>query len=245
MEKPSGHLHPITQVIYRAVKIFRELGFTVAEGPEVETEWYNFDALNIPADHPARDMWDTFWLQDGGERKVLRTHTSPVQVRYLEANPPPVRIIAPGRVFRFEATDATHEAQFYQLEMLLVDKEVTIAELKGLIEEFFKRFFGHQTRVRFRPSFFPFVEPGLEVDVSCSNCKGEDPACLVCKGTGWLEMGGAGLVHPSVLVNSRLDPSVWSGFAFGMGVDRLAMIHYGIPDVRLFYSGDERFLKQF
>ena len=231
MEKPLGHLHPLTQVIYRAVKIFEELGFQVITGPERETEWYNFDALNIPANHPAREMWDTFWLRESGERRLLRTHTSPVQVRYLEANPPPVRIIVPGRVFRFEATDATHEAQFYQLEGLLVDKEVTVAELKGLLEEFLKKFFGANIQVRFRPSFFPFVEPGLEVDVSF--------------GGEFLEVMGAGLVHPAVLANSRLDPAVWSGFAFGMGIDRLAMIQYGVPDIRLFYGSDTRFLQQF
>lgn len=231
MESSKGHLHPITQAIARAVKIFAELGFSVVSGPEIETEWYNFDALNIPANHPARDLWDTFWLRGEGERRVLRTHTSPVQIRHLEANPPPTRIIVPGRVFRYEATDATHEAQFYQLEGLLVDKEVTVAELKGTIEYFFKKFFGSQIQLRFRPSYFPFVEPGLEVDVSF--------------GGEFLEVLGAGLVHPSVLANSRLDPAVWSGFAFGMGIDRLVMIEHGIPDVRLLYSSDLRLLKQF
>ena len=224
-----GHLHPLTLVQNKAIDIFSSMGFEVAEGPEVETEYYNFDALNIPKNHPARDMWDTFWLKNG---KLLRTHTSPVQIRYMETNQPPFRLIAPGKVFRYEATDATHEAQFYQLEGLMVGKEITLANLKAVMEVFFQKFFGEKNiKVRLRPSYFPFVEPGVEVDIWF---KGK-----------WMEIAGAGMVHPKVLENVKIDPREWQGFAFGMGIDRLAMIKYKIDDVRLFYSGDLRFIKQF
>jgi len=224
-----GHLHPLTLVQNKAIDIFSSMGFEVAEGPEAETEYYNFDALNIPKNHPARDMWDTFWLKNG---KLLRTHTSSVQIRYMEANQPPFRIIAPGRVFRYEATDATHEAQFYQLEGLMVGKKITLANLKAVMEVFFQKFFGEKNiKVRLRPSYFPFVEPGVEVDIWF---KGK-----------WMEIAGAGMVHPKVLENLKIDPREWQGFAFGMGIDRLAMIKYKIDDVRLSYSGDLRFIKQF
>jgi len=194
----------------------------------METEWYNFDALNIPKDHPARDLWDTLYLKNG---LLLRAHTSPVQIRYVEKNNPPLRIIVPGRVFRYEATDASHEVNFYQIEGLMVGRDISAANFKAIIQEFFRRFFGKPVDIRVRPSYFPFVEPGFEVDM-----KGEK---------GWLEMMGAGMVHPNVLKNAGLIPKNWQGFAFGMGMDRLAMMKYKINDIRLFYSGDLRFLKQF
>ena len=229
-ESKNGHLHPITLAIREIRTIFAELGFEVALGPEVETEFYNFDALNIPKDHPARDMQDTFWIKSK-ERKVLRTHTSPVQVRYMESHKPPFRIIVPGKVFRNEATDMTHEAQFYQVEGLLVDKQTSLAELKGALEYFFKKFFGEDVQLRFRPSFFPFTEPSVEVDIFY---KGK-----------WLEVMGAGLVNPVVLKAGGLDEKKWQGFAFGGGIDRLVMIKYGIDDVRFLYQGDLRLINQF
>lgn len=226
-------MHPLTLVQRKIIDIFSSMGFEIAEGPEVETEYYNFDALNIPKNHPSRDLWDTFWLKDG---RLLRTHTSPVQIRYMEANQPPFRIIAPGRVFRYEATDATHEAQFYQLEGLMVGKNITLANLKAVMEVFFQKFFREKDiKVRLRPSFFPFVEPGVEVDIWF---KGK-----------WMEIAGAGMVHPKVLENLKIDPRPpaggWQGFAFGMGIDRLMMIKYKIDDVRLSYGSDLRFIKQF
>ena len=223
-----GHLHPLTLVKRKAEEIFENMGFSVVEGPEMETEWYNFDALNIPKDHPARDLWDTLYLKNG---LLLRAHTSPVQIRYVEKNNPPLRIIVPGRVFRYEATDASHEVNFYQIEGLMVGRDISAANFKAIIQEFFRRFFGKPVDIRVRPSYFPFVEPGFEVDM-----KGEK---------GWLEMMGAGMVHPNVLKNAGLIPKNWQGFAFGMGMDRLAMMKYKINDIRLFYSGDLRFLKQF
>lgn len=234
MQEQHGHEHPLTITIRDIHTIFRDMGFALAEGPEIETEFYNFDALNVPADHPSRDMQDTFWLKQKGptgERLVLRTQTSAVQVRYMEAHTPPFRIIAPGKVFRNEATDATHEAQFYQVEGLYVDKTVSLGQLKGVLETFFKRFFGEGATIRFRPSYFPFVEPGIEVDV-------------LFKGK-WLEVMGAGIVHPSVLKASGIDSNEWQGFAFGVGIDRLVMIRYGIDDIRLLYSGDLRLIHQF
>ena len=240
-EKPIvGHLHPLTQVKRKAEEIFQQMGFSVVEGPQVETTWYNFDALNIPKEHPARDMWDTFYLKDG---RLLRTHTSPVQIRYMEKNQPPLRIIAPGRVFRHEATDASHEINFYQVEGLMIDKKVSAANFKAIMQEFFKRFFDKPIKIRLRPSFFPFVEPGFEVDTSCVVCGGK--GFSTCSRTGWLEMAGAGMVHPNVLKAGGLNPKNWQGFAFGMGMDRLAMMKYKIDDIRLFYSGDLRFLEQF
>jgi phenylalanyl-tRNA synthetase alpha chain len=232
----SGHLHPLTLMINEIDTIFSEMGFVVAQGPEIETEFYNFDALNVPADHPARDMQDTFWLKGTwpkGEQQLLRTHTSPVQIRYMQSHKPPFRIIVPGKVFRNEATDATHEAEFYQVEGLLIDRpgDVSLAHLKGTLTEFFKRLFGPDAAIRFRPSFFPFTEPSVEVDV-------------LFKGK-WLEMMGAGLVHPNVLRAGGIDPAEWQGFAFGGGIDRLVMVKHGIDDIRSLYAGDLRLVNQF
>ncbi len=226
---PQGHLHPITLVQREVEEIFQSMGFSVINGPEVENEKYNFDALNIPQDHPARDLWDTFWLKD--INLLLRTHTSPMQARYMEKNNPPFRIIVPGRCFRHEATDATHEAQFYQFEGLMVGENVSAANFKGVIESFLTRFFGKGTEIRLRPGYFPFVEPGFEIDARL-------------KGGKWLEMMGAGMVHPNVLKNAGYTKK-WQGFAFGVGIERLAMIKYKVDDIRLFYSSDLRFLKQF
>lgn len=234
----KGHLHPITLLIREIYAAFRVLGFEVAEGPELETEFYNFDALNIPKDHPARDTQDTFWIKQGAgisgresQRTLLRTQTSPVQIRYMEAHKPPLRIIVPGKVFRNEATDATHETQFFQLEGLVVDSNVTFAELKGTMTALFKKIFGQEVETYFRPSFFPFTEPSAEVFMKW---KGK-----------LLEMGGAGMVHPNVFRSSGLDPTKWKGFAFGMGIDRMAMLKYGVDDVRLLYAGDLRIINQF
>jgi len=244
MEKiEKGHIHPISLMVEEIGRVFTELGFEIAGGPEMETEFYNFDALNIPADHPARDMWDTFWVKPRNAGKLMRTHTSPVQVRFMETHKPPFAIIAPGKVFRYEATDATHEAQFYQAEGLVVGENISLANMKWTISEFFTRFFGKQIEIRFRPSFFPFVEPGVEIDMSCFKCGGK--GCNICKQTGWIEIMGAGMVHPKVLGNSGIDPKKYQGFAFGGGVDRLAMLKYGVDDVRLFYSGDLRLVNQF
>jgi len=236
-----GHLHLLTQVKRKVEEIFQSMGFSAVEGPEVETEWYNFDALNIPKDHPARDMWSTFWLKV--DKFLLRTHTSPIQIHYMEKNQPPLRIIAFGRVFRREATDAGHEINFYHVEGLMVDKDISIANFKAIIEEFFKKFLGEEAKIRLKPSFFPFTEPSFEIDVSCPLC--QQKGCLICKNSGWVEIMGAGMVHPNVFKNSGLNPKDWQGFAFGMGLDRLAMMKYKINDIRLFYSGDLRFLKQF
>jgi phenylalanyl-tRNA synthetase, alpha subunit len=229
----SGHRHPLSQMIAEINGIFAELGFVFAEGPEIETEYYNFNRLNVPADHPSRDMQDTFWLRDEdvSEPTVMRTQTSPVQARYMESHEPPIRMICPGKVFRNEATDATHEAQFFQLEGLYVDRGVHLGHLKGTLEHFFSRFFSGQTEVRFRPSFFPFVEPGVEVDMRILEGDGK----LVGR---WVEIMGAGMVHPKVLRDSGIDPEGFSGFAFGIGIDRLAIMKYGIDDIRLLYSGD-------
>ncbi len=235
-----GHLHPLTQVKRKTEEIFQQMGFSVVEGPEIETEWYNFDALNIPKEHPARDMWDTFYLKNG---RLLRTHTSPVQIRYMEKNQPPLRIIVPGRIFRHEATDASHEINFYQVEGLMVDKNVSASNFKAIIEEFFKRFFGKPVQIRLRPSFFPFTEPSFEIDISCLVCGGK--GCSTCSRTGWVEIMGAGMVHPAVFKAVGLNPKNWQGFAFGIGMDRLAMMKYKINDIRLFYNGDLRFLQQF
>lgn len=233
----KGHLHPMTQMIREIQTIFEKIGFEVAQGPELETEFYNFDALNIPAGHPARGMQDTFWVNTLGKAKasadklVLRTHTSPVQIRYMQAHKPPFKIIVPGKVYRNEATDATHEAQFYQVEGLYVAEKVSLAELKGTLEYFFKKLFGDDVEMRLRPSYFPFVEPGVEVDI-------------LFKGR-WLEVMGAGPVHENVLRMAGIDPEKYSGFAFGGGIDRLLMIKYGLDDIRLLYSGDLRFVNQF
>jgi phenylalanyl-tRNA synthetase alpha chain len=236
----KGVLHPITQALRDLVSIFDKMGFEVVVGPELETEWYNFDSLNIPSDHPARDMQDTFWLKekfnsakkgDKSERLLLRTQTSPVQVRYMEKHNPPLRIIVPGRVFRNEATDSTHECQFNQLEGLYVAENASLAELKGTLTQFAKEYFGEDTEIRFRPSYFPFVEPGVEVDVKYKD--------------KWLEILGAGMVHPNVLKSAGIDSKKWKGFAFGMGIDRLVLVKTKIADIRMLYGGDLRVLRQF
>jgi len=241
----QGHIHPISSLIREANQIFGRMGFTFAQGPLLESEWYNFDALNVPKDHPARDMQDTFFIKDE-PGYVLRTHTSPVQVRYMEeqiksGNPPPYRVIVPGKVFRNEATDMTHEAEFYQLEGLAVGEDITLANLKGTIERFLRELFkGANVEVRFRPSFFPFVEPGVEVDM---RIVGDNvPEKLKDR---WIEMMGAGMVHPSVLKNAGVDPSKYQGFAFGVGLDRIALLRWGIDDIRLMHSADLRFINQF
>jgi len=244
----KGHLHPLTQVAEKVEEIFMSLGFSVIEGPEIENEWYNFDALNIPKDHPARDLWDTFWIKEPSTKNqepklLLRTHTSPVQIHYMEKHKPPLRIISPGRIYRYEATDASHEINFYQVEGLMIDKDTSVANFYFIMEEFFKSFFGKETKIRLRPSFFPFTEPSFEIDVLCSICKGK--GCSVCSQRGWIEIAGAGMVHPNVLKAVKINPKNWQGFAFGMGLDRLAMMKYKINDIRLFYSSDLRFLKQF
>ena len=252
-DKITGYIHPLSIVLLKMNKIFTEMGFTVADGPEVETEFYNFDALNIPEHHPARDMWDTFWLTNEPKsirqrlvsNSLLRTHTSPVQIRFMEKHKPPIKIIAPGKVFRHEATDATHEAQFYQLEGLVVGENISLANLKWTIETFFEKLFNKKTNIRLRPSYFPFVEPGVEIDMFCFKCEGKNESCSVCKGTGFIEIMGAGLVHPKVLENAGIDSKKFSGFAFGGGVDRIAMLKYGIDDVRLLYQGDLRLVSQF
>lgn len=235
-----GHKHPLSQMIAEINSIFSEIGFVFAEGPEAESEHYNFDMLNVPKEHPARDMQDTFWFkkEDVPVPTVLRTQTSPVQARYMETHKPPIRMIVPGKVFRNEATDATHEAQFYQLEGLYVDKGVHIGHLKGTLEYFFSKFFEGQVEVRFRPSFFPFVEPGVEVDMMLKGSASK-------LANRWIEIMGAGMVHPNVLRNCGINPEEYSGFAFGMGIDRLGVMKYGIDDIRHLYSGDLRFVNQF
>ncbi|MDB4886170.1 MAG: phenylalanyl-tRNA synthetase subunit alpha [Gemmatimonadetes bacterium] len=235
----AGGKHPVTLVIDEIVGIFRELGFTVALGPESESEWYNFGALNFPADHPAMDLHDTFYLGDGA---LLRTHTSPVQVRTLQRHAPPIRILAPGNVFRRDPFDASHAPAFAQLEGLAVDEGISFVDLKSTLTLFARRFFGATTRTRFRPSFFPFTEPSAEMDVECQLCKGG--GCSACKGTGWMEIMGSGMVHPSVLEAAGIDSERYTGWAFGMGPGRIAMQRYGLPDIRLLYDSDVRFLSQ-
>jgi phenylalanyl-tRNA synthetase alpha chain len=235
-----GSLHPVTQVQSEIEDLFVSLGFTVLDGPEAESEYYNFDALNIPADHPARDMQDTFWLADGN---LLRTHTSPVQVRGMEKLGPPLRMIAPGRVFRNESVDASHEHTFYQLEGMMVDRDVSVANLIYFMKTLLTAIFHREVTVRLRPGFFPFVEPGFELDIQCLICGG--PGCPVCKQSGWVELLPCGLVHPNVLRMSGIDPEQWNGFAFGLGLTRLVMMRYGIDDIRLLQGGDLRFLRQF
>jgi phenylalanyl-tRNA synthetase alpha chain len=235
-----GRLHPLTQVTQEIVEIFAALGFQVARGPDVESEYYNFEALNFPKDHPARDMQDTYYLADD---IVLRTHTSPVQIRVMEKQRPPVRVVMPGRVYRNEEINARSFTVFYQVEGLYVDHNVTFGDLKGVLTAFVERFFGAGTPLRFRPSFFPFTEPSAEVDIGCFICGGE--GCRVCKRTGWLEILGAGMVDPAVFTYVDYDPEEVSGYAFGMGVDRIAMLRYGVDDIRLFYENDLRFLRQF
>jgi phenylalanyl-tRNA synthetase alpha chain len=242
-----GRLHPTTQILEEICDIFSSMGFQVVEGPEVEWDYYNFEALNMPVDHPARDMFATLWVDFGTEAgdklMLLRTHTSPVQIRVMEKSRPPIRIIAPGRVYRYEATDATHEWMFYQVEGLAVDKNITLADLKGTLFEFARRLFGEERKCRFRCDYFPFVEPGVEVAIDCLVCRGA--GCRLCGNSGWIEILGAGMVHPEVLRRVDIDPEVYSGFAFGMGVERIPILRYGIEDIRLFYSNDLRFLRQF
>ena len=244
---PLGRLHPTTQMLEEVCGIFGSMGFQVVEGPEVEWDYYNFEALNMPADHPARDMFATLWVdfeaEAGGRPMLLRTHTSPVQIRVMEKSRPPIRIIAPGRVYRYEATDATHEWMFYQVEGLAVDRNITLADLKGTLFEFARRLFGEDRKCRFRCDYFPFVEPGVEVAIDCMACRGA--GCRLCGNSGWIEVLGAGMVHPEVLRRVGIDPEVYSGFAFGMGVERIPILRYGIDDIRLFYGNDLRFLRQF
>jgi phenylalanyl-tRNA synthetase alpha chain len=238
---PIGRLHPTTKMLREICSALVSMGFQVVEGPEVESDYYNFQALNIPEEHPARDMWDTLWL-DPDQGMLLRTQTSNVQIRVLERLQPPIRIVSPGRVYRNEATDATHEAIFFQVEGLVVDEGVTFAQLKGTLATLLRRLFGAERKVDFRGSYFPFVEPGIEVAMDCFRCNGA--GCRTCGESGWLEVLGAGMVHPKVLSNTGHDPNRYTGYAFGMGVERLAMLKYGIEDIRLFYSNDLRFLKQ-
>ena len=239
-KKPLGKKHPLTIVLDELKEIVVGMGFEIATGPEVELDYYNFEALNIPKDHPSRDTQDTFYISDN---VLLRTQTSPMQIRTMEKKKPPIRIIAPGRVYRSDAVDATHSPLFHQVEGLVVDKGITVADLKGTLEVFVKRLYGDSTVVRFRPHHFPFTEPSAELDVQCFHCHGE--GCSLCKGEGWIEILGCGMVHPQVLLNCGIDPEEYSGFAFGLGLERMVMMRYGIDDLRLFYDNDVRFLKQF
>ncbi len=238
-----GTLHPVTQMIREVTDIFAHLGFQVVEGPEVEYGYYAFDALNIPPEHPARDVWDTIFIESEQKEIVLRPHTSPMQIRVMERRQPPIRVVVPGRCYRYEAVDATHEWHFHQIEGLAVDEHITMADLKGTLAEFARQLFGRERRVRFRCDFFPFVEPGVDFAIDCMFCRGE--GCRVCGDSGWIEILGAGMVHPQVLRNVGYDPERYSGWAFGMGVERLVMLKYGVPDIRYFYQGDLRFLQQF
>jgi len=238
-EPARGHLHPLTQVLKEICQIFGKMGFRVVKGPNVELDYYNFEALNIPRDHPARDMQDTFYVS---ENVVLRTHTSPMQVRTMEKQAPPVSIIAPGKVYRRDS-DVSHTPMFHQVEGLLVDKGVTLGDLKGTLTTFVHQMFGRDTSLRFRPSFFPFTEPSAEVDIRCVICKGK--GCRTCKNTGWLEILGSGMVDPEVYRFVHYEPEIYSGFAFGLGIERVAMLKYGIDDIQLFYRNDMRFLRQF
>ena len=236
-----GHMHPLARTMRQIADIFEQMGFQTFQGPEVETDYYNFQALNIPQDHPARDMQDTFWVAPG--QILLRTQTSPNQIRIMERMRPPVRAIVPGKVYRSEATDASHEAVFHQVEGLLIDETCTMSDLRGVVERFAHEMFGANRKIRFRPSYFPFTEPSAEFDMDCINCDGV--GCRVCKYTGWLEMGGSGMVHPKVLRGVGYDPAVYRGFAFGLGIERIAMLRYGVDDIRLFSENDLRFLSQF
>ncbi len=239
-EISKGKLHPLNTVLDDMINIFTSMGFDVVDGPEVETDHYNFECLNVPQDHPARDMQDTFYL---AENLLLRTQTSAAQIRTMENRQPPIRVICPGRVFRADEVDATHSPVFHQIEGLVVDKGVTMCDLKGILEEFAHEIYGKDTAVKFRPSFFPFTEPSVEVDVTCSECGGK--GCRVCKGSGWIEILGAGMVHPNVLRSCGIDPEEYSGFAFGIGLDRLTTTRYKISDIRLLFENDKRFLEQF
>ncbi|MCL2488884.1 MAG: phenylalanine--tRNA ligase subunit alpha [Oscillospiraceae bacterium] len=239
-QAPKGGLHPLNVVLADFIDIFQSMGFDVVDGPEIETDYYNFEALNVPADHPARDMQDTFYITD---TLLLRTQTSAAQIRVMETRRPPIRMICPGRVFRADEVDATHSPVFHQVEGLVVDKGVTMCDLKGVLEQFAHEIYGPETKVRFRPSFFPFTEPSVEVDVSCAACGGA--GCRICKGVGWIEILGAGMVHPRVLAGCGIDPEEYAGFAFGIGLDRLTTTRYKISDIRLLFENDKRFLEQF
>ncbi|MFN7999493.1 MAG: phenylalanine--tRNA ligase subunit alpha [Acidobacteriota bacterium] len=236
----GGHLHPITLLRQKIEDIFVSMGYEIEDGPEIETHFYNFDALNIPENHPARSPQDTFYITD---QLALRSQTSTMQIHAMQKRRPPLRVAAPGRVFRRDTPDATHNPMFYQVEGLLVDRGITLGDLKGTVEEFVRRLFGPETRTRFRPSYFPFVEPGAEIDYTCFKCNGA--GCRVCKGSGWIEMGGSGMVHPNVLRGVGIDPEEFTGFAFGLGLDRLCALMYGLDDIRLLYENDVRFLEQF
>lgn len=245
----GGRLHPTTQIVREICAAFVGMGFEVVEGPEVEWDHYNFEMLNIPKGHPARDMWNTLWLDyqnEAGEHPMLlRTHTSPMQARVMETKQPPVRVVVPGKCYRYEATDATHEWHFYQVEGLAVDEGITFANLKGTLYEFARKMFGEDRRVRFRCDYFPFVEPGVDVSIDCFACEGAGQGCRICRDSGWIEIMGAGMVHPKVLAGVGYDPHKYTGFAFGMGPERIAMLKYGIDDIRHFYANDIRFLQQF
>jgi phenylalanyl-tRNA synthetase alpha chain len=244
---PFGRLHPVTQTLNEICDIFVSMSFQIVEGPEVEWDYYNFEALNIPKEHPARDTMSTFWIdyknEAGESPMLLRTHTSPMQVRFMEEMRPPIRIVVPGKVYRYEATDATHIPMFHQIEGLAIDKGISVADLKGTLYEFSRCFFGQERKVRFRCDYFPFVEPGVEMAIECAVCAGE--GCRLCGNSGWIEILGAGMVHPMVLKRVNIDPDVYSGFAFGMGIERIPMLRYGVDDIRLFYGSDLRFLRQF
>jgi len=242
---PTGRLHPITQTLNEICDIFTAMGFQVVEGPDVEWDYYNFEALNIPEEHPARDTMSTCWVEtDSGERPMLlRTHTTSVSARTIEKMAPPIRVVAPGKVYRYEASDATHVPMFHQVDGQVVDKGITMADLKGTLYEFARRFFGEERRVRFRCDYFPFVEPGVEMAIGCLVCDGQ--GCRLCGHSGWIEILGAGMTHPRVLQLGGIDPEIYSGFAFGIGIERLPMLRYGIDDIRLFYGSDLRFLRQF
>lgn len=239
-KRPLGNLHPLTQVTDRINEIFLNLGFKIAEGPEIETPHYNFEALNIPLEHPSRDAFDTFYIDDN---TLLRSQTSTVQIRVMEKEKPPLQVIAPGKVFRPDATDASHSFMFHQVEGFMVDKDIKFSDLKGILTLFSKQMFGEDIKMRFRPHFFPFTEPSAEVDISCMICKGK--GCRVCSYKGWLEILGAGMIHPRLFEIVGYDPKKWTGFAFGMGVERIAMLKFGVDDIRLFFENDLRFLRQF
>jgi len=241
-KKHIGSIHPINIIQKEIEEIFLTMGYSIEEGPEIETDYYNFSALNFPEEHPARDMWDTLYITDD---ILLRTHTSPVQVRVMERKKPPIKIIVPGRVFRKDEPDSTHLPMFYQVEGLVVDEGINFSHLKGTLDYFLKVLFSGKIKTRFRPSYFPFTEPSAEVDISCPICEGENSDCGICKGTGWIEILGSGMVHPQVFKNVNIDPEKYTGFAFGLGIERIAMIKYQIPDMRLFYENDLRFIKQF
>jgi len=243
---PRGRLHPVTQTMRDVLKAFTSMGFQINEGPEIEWDRYNFEALRIPPDHPARDMWDTLWIdyeKDGTRPMLLRTHTSPNQIRVMERSEPPIRVVVPGKCYRFEATDLTHEWMMTQVEGLAIDEGISLPDLKGTLAEFARRMFGQERKVAFRCDYFPFVEPGMELRIDCFICRGE--GCRTCGKSGWIEILGAGMVHPEIIANAGYDTEKYTGFAFGIGVERIAMLRHGIDDIRHFYANDQRFLRQF